>query len=132
MPERIQRSRKKGSRLPEGVVIVDRTSAKWGNPFKVGESIDRESPLWPYVADTVPGGTAGLAAISLTTAQQVVDAYAWWVIQQPHLMLTVEKELGGRDLGCWCKPGAPCHADILLELACPLPDATPREDHHRE
>ncbi len=26
-------------------------------------------------------------------------------------------ELRGRDLACPCKPGAPCHADVLLELA---------------
>jgi len=26
-------------------------------------------------------------------------------------------ELRGRDLACWCKPGAPCHADVLLEIA---------------
>jgi hypothetical protein len=26
-------------------------------------------------------------------------------------------ELCGKDLCCWCKPGDPCHADLLLELA---------------
>lgn len=25
--------------------------------------------------------------------------------------------LRGKNLACWCKPGAPCHADVLLELA---------------
>jgi hypothetical protein len=25
--------------------------------------------------------------------------------------------LRGKDLGCWCRPGDPCHADVLLELA---------------
>lgn len=28
-------------------------------------------------------------------------------------------ELAGHDLACWCKPGQPCHADVLLELANP-------------
>lgn len=27
------------------------------------------------------------------------------------------KELRGKNLACWCKPRAPCHADVLLELA---------------
>lgn len=27
-------------------------------------------------------------------------------------------ELKGRALGCWCAPLA-CHADVLLEYACP-------------
>jgi hypothetical protein len=26
-------------------------------------------------------------------------------------------QLRGKNLACWCKPGAPCHADVLLELA---------------
>lgn len=26
-------------------------------------------------------------------------------------------ELAGKNLACWCKPGEPCHADVLLELA---------------
>jgi hypothetical protein len=26
-------------------------------------------------------------------------------------------ELGGKNLACWCKPGEPCHADVLLEIA---------------
>lgn len=26
-------------------------------------------------------------------------------------------QLRGKDLSCWCPPGKPCHADILLELA---------------
>lgn len=27
--------------------------------------------------------------------------------------------LTGMDLACWCPPGQPCHADVLLELANP-------------
>ena len=26
-------------------------------------------------------------------------------------------ELRGKNLICWCKIGAPCHADVLLEVA---------------
>lgn len=33
--------------------------------------------------------------------------------------------LAGRDLACWCKPGSPCHADILLQLANPSATTTP-------
>lgn len=29
----------------------------------------------------------------------------------------IRTELAGRDLACWCAPGDPCHADVLLELA---------------
>jgi hypothetical protein len=33
---------------------------------------------------------------------------------------TVERiisELRGKNLACWCKPGEPCHADVLMEIA---------------
>lgn len=26
-------------------------------------------------------------------------------------------KIRGKNLACWCKPGTPCHADVLLELA---------------
>ena len=26
-------------------------------------------------------------------------------------------ELKGKNLACWCKPGEPCHADVLIALA---------------
>lgn len=29
----------------------------------------------------------------------------------------VRSALRGKSLAFWCKPGAPCHADVLLELA---------------
>lgn len=29
----------------------------------------------------------------------------------------IRTELRGYNLACWCKPGTPCHADVLIELA---------------
>ncbi|MBG0828526.1 DUF4326 domain-containing protein [Planomonospora sp. ID67723] len=118
-PRRLQRRRTKGYRLPEGAVIVDRTTI-WGNPFKAGEKIHRDSDLWPYIAETVPGGAAVLAAIAPMTAEQAVDLYAAWLIEQPPLMLRLG-EIAGRDLACWCPlpaEGEPdhCHAAFLLQL----------------
>lgn len=115
-PRRIQLSRRKGYRLPPNTVNVDRTT-KWGNPFAVGEHIDRDSPLWPYVAEFVPGGVDGFRSVAVTRAEDVVQLHFRWFIEQPHLMLTVQEELGGRNLACWCRPGAPCHADFLLGMA---------------
>lgn len=39
-PQRIQRKRTKGWRMPEGAIYVGRPSP-WRNPFKVGEVYDR-------------------------------------------------------------------------------------------
>lgn len=118
-PKRIQRRRTKGFRLPEGAVCVDRAT-KWGNPFKVGEKIRDDSPLWPYIAAAVPGGARGLVALTPTTREQAVDLYSSWVIEQPHLMLNLG-ELAGKDLACFCPLPAErepdhCHAAYLLEL----------------
>jgi hypothetical protein len=29
----------------------------------------------------------------------------------------IRAELKGHNLACWCKPGTPCHADVLIALA---------------
>ena len=119
VPKRLQRRRVKGWRKPDNCVIVTRPS-RWGNPFKVGEKIRDDSPLWPYIAATVPGGAHGLVSLTLTTREQAVDLYSSWVIEQPHLMLSLG-ELAGKDLACFCPlpaEGEPdhCHAAFLIEL----------------
>jgi Domain of unknown function (DUF4326) len=89
-PKRIQLSRKKGWRMPENTVKVDRTSG-WGNPFKVGRDGD---------------------------AAECVAKFKEYV-SLPVLQDKILRSLGGKNLACWCKRGAPCHADVLLEIANP-------------
>lgn len=36
--------------------------------------------------------------------------------ENPNFKPMLQKELKGKVLGCWCKPG-PCHADVLAEFA---------------
>ncbi len=118
MPERIQLRRTKGWRLPENTIVVSRPS-KWGNPFVVGEDVPPEArrflvdPTDPH-RDGLLRALASLSRVKITQ-QQAVDAHAWWILEQPHLMLSLG-ELRGHDLACWCKPG-PCHADTLIELS---------------
>lgn len=104
MPKRIQLSRKKGWRKPEGAVVVARPT-KWGNPYKVGETY---------------GG------FSCNTAADAVWAFGMdirWNDENSDRMtesqLTAEKiaELRGKDLACWCPLDGPCHADVLLKIA---------------
>lgn len=89
MPERLRRSRVKGARLPEHAVVVTRPT-KWGNPHPL--ELGREEAVARYREDLL----GGKLAIS------VAD---------------VEAELAGRDLACYCPLDAPCHADVLLEIA---------------
>lgn len=88
---RIQLRRTRGWRKPVGAVVVARPS-RWGNPFRVGVDGDR--------AECVARYRAALDAGDL-----------------PFGVGDVRRELAGRDLACWCRPGEPCHADVLLDVA---------------
>lgn len=115
MPERIHQQRLRGWRMPANTRSVARPS-KWGNPWR---------------AEVVPG--LGWACVDTRNdltiqARDQADAhdlavahYRQWV--QPHAD-TIRRDLAGMNLVCWCRPGLPCHADVLLELA----NAEPNDD----
>ena len=99
MPERIQRKRTKGWRMPGNTVYVGRPT-KFGNHFEVGQ--------------------INVFLSRRMTAQDCVNRY------KAHLeanrftcvnMDAVVAELKGKNLACWCRLSEPCHADVLLELA---------------
>lgn len=112
-PVRIQLRRTKGWRKPEGAVVVSRPS-KWGNPWVVG--ID---PVWviqnhPHAPQTITSRPS--------TADDAVNWYRDCIEDDPLLNLgwtlaEMRAALAGRDLACWCPLDAPCHGDVLLELA---------------
>ena len=82
-------SRRRGWRKPANTVYVGRPG-KFGNPFHVEEH----------------------------GCEQAIRHYEAW-IQEPEqkaLFDEAKATLRGRDLGCWCRPGLPCHADVLLQL----------------
>lgn len=138
MPERIQRKRTKGWRMPEGAVYVGRGS-KWGNPFRVylcdccghWDVVD-DNGVSHHVdhavarGDKLPSGivldpsptprgelqrrAAVLHAVELF-AQDIEWGSAAFTADQVHA------ELAGKDLMCWCPLDAECHADVLLALA---------------
>lgn len=92
-PQRIQLSRRKGWRMPANTVVVSRPS-KWGNPWTTSERFG---------------------------AADVVAFYESWMTGDYDSSVLPNRpdvrELRGKNLACWCKPGEPCHADVLLELA---------------
>lgn len=90
MPERIQLRRTKGWRMPPNTVKVDR-STEWGNPFSVTPEYSAEDAVRDF-RSYVEGGLLNGVGYPLTA-------------------------LRGKNLACWCKPGEPCHADVLLEMA---------------
>lgn len=134
-PERIQRRRAKGWRMPDGAIYVGRPT-KWGNPFdfRAGEY------CWMALSYGCRADAAGRQEAS-------VKAFRDWISAAPGLV-TAEYERGfsfgtrermiahgprikagrapsldeirtlrGKSLACFCPLGAPCHADVLLEIA---------------
>jgi hypothetical protein len=93
MPSRIQRRRSRGWRQPAAALYVGRPT-KWGNPYKV----------------VGPGHNAAQEAVMLFRRDLTAGVLSFTVDD-------VRRELNGRDLICWCKAGAPCHADVLLAIA---------------
>ncbi len=102
-PARIQLRRSSGWRLPPGTVIVDRRT-RWGNPWRTVE---------------FAGAFANPAEIAVANYRNEILAAPGYR-RGRRVRITVEeirRELAGLDLACWCPPGQPCHADVLLEIA---------------
>lgn len=101
VPQRIQRKRSKGWRVPPNTIYVGRR-LKWENPYWLGVTLQSRHGAHPNM-----------------TPEEALKLYRHAV---PHLLeqsrgrLEVS-ELGGKNLMCWCELGKPCHADVLLELA---------------
>lgn len=129
-PKRIQRKRTRGWRLPEGATCVDR-STRYGNPFKIGALVQDpgpyNSPACPYDGFMEPGvyqwtGLGGPYDYEIRHVRDAADAVALF---RPYVAFhddvyppeVIRRELGGRDLACWCKVGDPCHGDVWLVLA---------------
>jgi len=62
------------------------------------------------------------------TAEEAVARFRYFLERVPidggGRMFAVEimdniHKLRGKNLACWCKPGAVCHADVLLKIANP-------------
>ncbi|OZD74916.1 DUF4326 domain-containing protein [Rhodococcus sp. 05-339-2] len=107
-PERVQRKRTKGWRMPKGAVYVGRPT-KWGNPYRVGDE-----SAW-IGADLLFSGDDGEPLNARDTVELFSAAMGRYV-----LAVTPEQvraELEGQLLVCWCPLDQPCHADVLLELA---------------
>jgi len=117
-PKRIQLSRAKGWRLPPNTVKVDRTTV-FGNPWSVRDA-----------------RACGYHGTDTALASWCVSLFREWITRQrgsltPMLensdakLAKIEERmplLRGKNLACWCKPGEPCHADVLLEIANAVPE----------
>jgi hypothetical protein len=119
VPKRIQLSRKKGYRKPEGAIVVSRPS-RWGNPWIVqrdgGAWRVRGRPGW-----LVSSGVDERHVSQVAATAAAVGYYRKWISLEQFSLeqyrAAIVATLAGRDLACWCPLDQPCHADVLLELA---------------
>jgi hypothetical protein len=115
MPQRLQLSRAAGFNLQAASRALNGLAArrvtrpgKWGNPFTIED-----------VAEAYGLGPAAAQA-------KAVDLCDLWLRGELDRNLSpgpppgrheIRAELAGHNLACWCKPGTPCHADVLIGLA---------------
>jgi len=117
-PQRIQLSRAKGfnlqaaSRMLNGLDAVNcARPGRWGNPYFPGCGLgfgnfdDAMRPAhWPLEtpADSV---------------RHFREFARLMEKDEPARFTEHVNPLRGKNLACYCKPGDPCHADVLLEIA---------------
>jgi hypothetical protein len=89
--------------MPAATIKIDRTT-KWGNPFKVGSS----------AAHPVTG-----KRVKIDTSATSIGLYKAWLRTAAgrKVVAAARRELKGCNLACWCKPGSPCHGEVLLKVA---------------
>lgn len=82
----------------------------WGNPFVVGRHGDAA-----YCVDLYKALLAGLMRVGKDPDIAALERTRRFVDENGY-------QLRRHNLACWCRPGASCHADVLLKLvaeACP-------------
>lgn len=138
MPERVQSHRRKGGWRkdhPDAVLVTRATP--WGNPFKIGKPGVLSESRWHFPGHShyewrlrfdldpalavdhfaswlhttlFPWPEYILNACGRKALELHMDARRRWILDNLHT-------LRGKDLACTCAPGAPCHADVLIEMA---------------
>ncbi len=125
-PVRLQLTRAKGFSLQALSVATNGLSARHvARPSRFGN---------PFTAEGCRA--AGYGGTDAELAARCVEAFRGW-LTTPHWrdfwdsptseerrkeMHAFLPRLRGKNLACWCKPGTPCHADVLLDLANPATD----------
>lgn len=112
-PQRIQRKRTKGWRMPEDAVYVGRPTI-FGNPYRVTTSVNG----W-IVRDDNDVEYEPWANTKASARRRAVELFAEIEVG---IGLLGDRggdlsTLAGKDLACWCPLDQPCHADVLLKIA---------------
>ena len=114
-PQRLQVSRRRGYDLQAASRALNGLPAKlvtrpgrWGNPF----AIDDMATRYGLDRDAAQAKAVALAAEWLRSTLDPALSPG-----PAPTRAEIRAELAGHNLACWCRPGTPCHADVLIELA---------------
>lgn len=125
-PVRLCLSRRKGfdmqalSRATNGLEAVKVTRPSiFGNPFSV---LPKHKPGKPFhgARAILAGNEAFGGYVAVPTAEDAVACFREIMTMpgdRPDVVRSRLSTLRGKNLACWCALDAPCHADVLLELA---------------
>ena len=114
-PQRMQLSRHKGFNLQAASQALNGWPAKrvtrpgrWGNPFTIEETAKR----YGLDHDAAQAKAVALCGQWLRgTLDKKLSPHA------PPSRAEIRAELKGHNLACWCRPGTPCHSEVLIEIA---------------
>jgi hypothetical protein len=114
-PQRIQLSRKAGFNLQTASKALNGLPARritrpgrWGNPFTIEETAKT------YGLDEAAAQAKAVGLCGLWLQGKLDPGLSPGA---PPSREDIRAELKGHNLACWCPPGTPCHADVLIELA---------------
>ena len=132
-PRRVQMRRDRPWRAdhPDAVIVV--RPSRWGNPYRA-DGKDPFRPGWIDQARAVELYRWGVENRCVTAPYtRFVDSQGREWFGGNAVIDVAPQYLRGRDLACWCRPCerhadglplgetcpdcAPCHADVLLEIA---------------
>lgn len=127
-PIRLQLSRRKGFNLQDASLTANGLPAinvarpsKYGNPV-IKQDFDALQAIYAEL---------GRPPIEGTWQQHAVKCFDAWIggkiseLGTPPSREEIRRDLQGKNLACWCKPGDPCHADVLLSVANDAGEAKP-------
>ncbi|HHY49048.1 MAG TPA: DUF4326 domain-containing protein [Alphaproteobacteria bacterium] len=114
-PQRMQVSRQAGFNLQRASRALNGLPARlvtrpgrWGNPFSI-EAVARRYQLEHEAAQ--------VKAVALCGEWLRGTLDPGLAPGPPPSLAEIRAELAGHNLACWCRPGTPCHADVLIALA---------------
>lgn len=110
-PQRLTRSRKRGSKMPENAIYVGRPTL-WGNPFSIDHFGHAKCVI--LHASWLNGQIGDLMMEQLAFCPKEIET----LHRKRTLTLQRLHRLAGHDLVCWCPQSSDwCHATTLIDMA---------------